>query len=208
MLNTPYYIPPHTVSAFKTRVEGNLTTKEVRDIILSELQKKNLYDFQRYNHKIQPVYKGQYKNKTFLMPVCEEKEKKDAWDVVTTILLPDMKIYNSKKNKALSATDFAIEFDVDRSTVIEHILTNKIKTYKHELGKQWRIPIEEVKRYKREGIFIKPYKKWNKPYSETEIYIIVNNVGKSNEYISKLINRSENSVKIKRCRMRKEGYDV
>jgi hypothetical protein len=57
-------------------------------------------------------------------------------------------------------------------------------------------------------VFKKSYDKWSKTYSQDEIYIILNNKNKSNKYLANLIGRNENSVNIKRCRLRKQGYDV
>lgn len=206
---TMHYIPRHAVAQFQERVCKDLTTKQVRDIILQELQKKKIVDYQRYNHKIQPVFQGEYNGVKFYMPVQDDiKHKKgDCWQVVPTILLPNMRIYN-KKLEACTATDVAIEFEVDRSTILDWLYAGKIRAKKHEPGHHWKIYNLEVKRLKKEGAFQKPYPKWSRNYSETERHVIINNKDKPAAYIAKLIGRNANSVKIMRCRMRKEGYDV
>lgn len=207
---TMYYIPPHAVDAFRERLQcPDIPTIEVRAIILTELQKKKIVDYERYNHKIQPVYEGEYNGIKFQMPVQDDKKHKqgEVWQVVPTILLPGMKIYN-KNLETCTAMEVAVEFGIDPSTVKNWLYDGKIKAKNHDSKHHWQIYNLEIKRLKKEGLFKKPYEKWSRSYTDIEIQIIVNNKDKSDEYIAELIGRNANSVKIKRCRMRTEGYDV
>lgn len=104
-----------------------------------------------------------------------------------------------------SAAEFARECGVHRTTVVEWIKNGKLKAYKMREGKtHYKLPEQNAK--------IKnlrpPYPKYYKWYTETEIYILINNKHLSNSEMAKMLKRSENSVCIKRCRLRREGYDV
>ncbi len=122
-----YFISTHAVIAFKERLNcPELTTKEVRDHILSELQKENLAFYERYNHKIQPVYQGEYNGSVFYIPVHKEVKKLDAWDVVPTILLPGMKTY-SKNLDMMTIEEAAKKLNVSCENVIYFLKSGKLK---------------------------------------------------------------------------------
>ncbi|MDD4029752.1 MAG: hypothetical protein PHX86_08660 [Caldisericia bacterium] len=122
-----YFISDHAVSAFKTRLNcQELSTKQTRDYILSELQKENLAFYERYNHRIQPVYQGEYNGSVFFIPVHKEVKKTDAWDVVPTILLPGMKTY-SKNLEMLSVEEAAKKLEVSQEQVIQFLKDGRLK---------------------------------------------------------------------------------
>lgn len=127
MFQKIYFISSHAVDSFKTRLNcTNLSTKQVRDTILSELQKEDLVTYERYNHKIQPIFKGEYRGKVFYIPVHHEVKKKDAWDVVPTILLPRMKIY-SQNLEMMSIDDAAKKLNVSYEEVIGFLKSGRLK---------------------------------------------------------------------------------
>jgi hypothetical protein len=122
-----YFISDHAVSAFRERLNCQaLSTKQVRDHVLSELQKENLVFYERYNHKIQPVYQGEYKGSIFYIPVHNEVKKTDAWDVVPTILLPGMKTY-SKNLEMLTVEEAAKKLEVSQEQVIKFLKDGRLK---------------------------------------------------------------------------------
>ena len=122
-----YFISDHAVLAFKTRLNcQELSTKQTRDYILSELQKENLAFYERYNHRIQPVYQGEYNGSVFFIPVHKEVKKTDAWDVVPTILLPGMKTY-SKNLEMLSVEEAAKKLEVSQEQVIQFLKDGRLK---------------------------------------------------------------------------------
>jgi hypothetical protein len=101
----PYYIPPHAVQRFRERVV-NLPTRTIRIIIQSALQGcGQLVGYQVYDRQKCPVYKAQYRDKEYLIPVRIEKRKKSAWAVVPTILAPDMRIYTGRAKRENPDTD-------------------------------------------------------------------------------------------------------
>lgn len=125
--NKIYFISLHAVEAFRDRLNcPDLSTKTVRDTILSELQKEDLVTYERYNHKIQPIYKGEYNGITFYIPVQQELKKSNAWDVVPSVLLPGMKTY-SKKLEMLSIEEAAKKLNVSQSKVIEFLKSGRLK---------------------------------------------------------------------------------
>ncbi|MEG3071000.1 MAG: hypothetical protein RQM92_09500 [Candidatus Syntrophopropionicum ammoniitolerans] len=99
----PYYVSTHAVQRFKKRV-ANLPTRVIRVIIQIALQHsgKQLVGYQVYNRRKCPVYKAQYRDKEYLIPVIAERKKANAWPVVLTILKPDMRIYTERVRKCKS----------------------------------------------------------------------------------------------------------
>jgi len=127
MFKNIYYISTHAVTAFSERLRcPELSTKQIRDYILSELQKENLAFYERYNHKIQPVYQGEYNGSIFYIPVHKEVRKSDAWDVVPTILLPRMKTY-SQKLEMLTVEEAANKLEVSQEQVIQFLKDGRLK---------------------------------------------------------------------------------
>lgn len=209
MFKTPYFVSEHAVKAFKKRVSKNESTRVIREIIQNNLQNAIPYDYQKWNGNICPFYLSEYNNVKYYIPVVKEtkKTKGELWDVIPTILTSNMKLKTNRVTYGIENTSTALarELGLDRSTVVKYINTGKIRAFKHIKGKWYRICEKE---FIRANIYKKPYDKWSRNYTELEIYTILNNKGKSHEYIAKIINRNINSVKIKRCRMRKQGYDV
>lgn len=135
-----YYISDHAVSAFRERLNcDDVPTKQIRDHILSELQKETIVCYERYNHKIQPVYKGEFKGVVFHIPVQQEIKKQNAWDAVPTILLPGMKTY-SRNLEMFTVEEASKKLDVSKDQVMHFLregrlkfdpnITNCIKIYK------------------------------------------------------------------------------
>lgn len=125
--NKIYFISEHAVSSFRERLNcPNIPTKQVRDHILSELQKENLVCYERYNHKIQPIYQGEYNGIVFYIPVHKEVKKADAWDVVPTILLPKMKTY-SQNLEMITVDEAATKLNVSQKQVILFLKEGRLK---------------------------------------------------------------------------------
>ncbi len=127
MFKKIYFVSVHAVEAFKDRLDcQHLSTKQVRDIILTELQKEDLVTYERYNHKIQPIYRGEYQGIAFYIPVQHEVKKKNAWDVVPTILLPGMKTY-SRNLETVTIEEAAKKLNVTQNKVIEFLKSGILK---------------------------------------------------------------------------------
>lgn len=105
-----------------------------------------------------------------------------------------------------SAAEYARECGLDRTTIVQYIKEGILKAHKSP-GRGGRYKLH-VKANPHPSKLKKPYSKYSKAYSETEIYILLNNKGKPAKVVAKMIGRNANSVKIKRCRLRKHGYDV
>jgi len=105
-----------------------------------------------------------------------------------------------------NASELAREVGVDPSTVRDWIYQGKIRGYRSEKkkkrkpGQWWRIPENQLKLVKK-----KPYEKYSRNYTDTEIAIIVN-ACEPIRVVAGMIRRTANAVKIKRCRLRKQGY--
>lgn len=105
-----------------------------------------------------------------------------------------------------SAAEFAREARVHRTTVVAWIKKGIIQGHKgRERNCTWKMSFKENINPKK---LKKKYDKYSKPYTDLEVYILKNNKHLSSKVIAKMINRNENSVKIKRCRLRKLGIDV
>lgn len=92
MFKQPYYVSPHAVQRFKERV-ADLPDKTARVIVQAALQdNRQVVQVQNYNRRQCPIFKAQYLDKEYIIPVIFEQRKKDAWPVVPTILLPGMRI--------------------------------------------------------------------------------------------------------------------
>jgi arginine repressor len=211
MFEKPYYISPHAIEQFRgrCRVGNGLSAKTIRNLILYILNTTQPIKYQKYNKIDQPIYEGEFDNIKFWIPVIQEsrKQKGILWNVVTTILLPGMKIYNERGEKFyVNAQDLARDIKVDRTTVAEMINKGQIKALRHNKGDKYRIPENEAKKIK--NSYNRPVEKWYKKWSETDIHILINNKDKTACQVAEMIKRNENSVKIERCRLRKEGYDV
>lgn len=90
----PFYVSPHAVKRFRERV-ARLPTKTIRIIIQAALQDtRQQVMVQYWNKHPCPVYRAQYLDKEFWIPVVyQEKQDKpegEIWPVVPTILLPGM----------------------------------------------------------------------------------------------------------------------
>jgi len=95
----PYYVSPHAVQRFRERV-ADLPTRTIRVIIQAALQGcRQLVGYQIYDRQRCPVYKAQFRDKEYLIPVRIEKRKVNAWAVVPTILSPGMRIYTGRMVK-------------------------------------------------------------------------------------------------------------
>lgn len=122
-----YFISDHAVSAFRDRMTcPEFTTKQIRDHILSELQKEKLVCYERYNHKIQPIYQGVFKGVVYHIPVHNEVKKTDAWDVVPTILLPGMKTY-SRNLEMMTVEEASKKLNVTQEQVIKFMKEGRLK---------------------------------------------------------------------------------
>lgn len=220
MFKNPVYIPPHAVEQFKARVCNGLSTKVIRKLIMYFLNAKSPIKYQKFNHVSQPIYEGEFDDVKFLIPVIRDvKKKRDVWDVVPTILLPGMDLNyrkiqkqeeedrKEKKGFYLTAQDLARELNVDRGTIISRIEKGEVQALnRHRKGEPYRIPESEAKRFKK--TFVRPYKKWRKRWTETEIYILLNNKDKTNKCLAEILGRNEKSIKIMKTRLRKKGYNV
>ena len=91
MFRQPFYVSPHAVKRFKERV-ADLSTRTVRTIIQAALQdNQQIVDVQRFNRQECPIFRAQYRDVSYLIPVLRDQHKiRDAWPVVPTILLPGM----------------------------------------------------------------------------------------------------------------------
>ncbi|MFZ5687860.1 MAG: hypothetical protein ACOY9Y_06670 [Bacillota bacterium] len=90
MFGQPFYVSPHAVKRFRERV-ADLPTKTIRTIIMAALQdNRQQVAVQIYNRRPCPIYRAQYRDVEYLIPVIHEEKKKDSWPVVPTILLPHM----------------------------------------------------------------------------------------------------------------------
>jgi len=105
-----------------------------------------------------------------------------------------------------SACEYARECGFHRTTVVEYIKKGILKARKNP-GRSGRYKLS-VWANPQPSKFKKPYPKHSKNYSGTEIYILLNNKDKPAKVVAKMIGRNANSVRIKRCRLRKAGYDV
>lgn len=90
----PYYGSPHAVKRFRERV-ARLPTKTIRIIIQAALQdNRQQVMVQSWNKQPCPVYRAQYQDKEFLIPVVYQKKGDkpvgELWPVVPTVLLPGM----------------------------------------------------------------------------------------------------------------------
>jgi len=98
----------------------------MRDCVLSELQKENLVTYERYNHKIQPIYQGEFNGVIYHIPVHHEVKKTDAWDVVPTILLPGMKTY-SQNLEMVTVDEAAKKLNVTQERVMQFLKEGRLK---------------------------------------------------------------------------------
>lgn len=84
----PYYISLHAVSRFRKRV-ASLCTKDIRVEIQRQLQPdiRELLGYARWDHQVNPVYMGKFRDKKYLIPTQMDIQKTgDIWPVVPTIL--------------------------------------------------------------------------------------------------------------------------
>ncbi|MDR1885071.1 MAG: hypothetical protein LBQ56_02265 [Synergistaceae bacterium] len=88
MFECPFYIPPHAVARFRERVSGAESARRVREIIngLLQRERRRLLGYSRWNGRIAPLYAGRHEGVDFLIPVCVDPRKVNAWLVVPTIL--------------------------------------------------------------------------------------------------------------------------
>lgn len=122
-----FFISDHAVSAFRERLNcQDLSTKQIRDHILLELQKENLVCYERYNHQIQPIYQGEFNGVIYHIPVHQEVKKTEAWDVVPTILLPGMKTY-SQNLEMVTVEEAAKKLNVSQEHVIQFLKEGRLK---------------------------------------------------------------------------------
>jgi excisionase family DNA binding protein len=214
MFKTPYYISSHAVEQFKERVCNALSTIVIRKLIMYFLSTTEPVKYQKFNHEDQPVYRGEFDGREFIIPVIKDvKKHNNTWKVVPTILLPGMSQGYRKEFKEIkspqyymTAQELSREIKVHRTTIMDMVKKGKIKTLKHDKGERYRIPADEASRVIKNHV--RPYEKWYRNWSETEIYIMVNNKNRSSKYIAELLKRNINSVKIEKSRLRKKGYDV
>ena len=122
-----FFISEHAVSAFRERMNcPYMSTKQIMDHILSELQKETLITYERYNHKIQPIYQGEFNGMVYHIPVHHEVKKTDAWDVVPTILLPGMKTY-SQNLEMMTIEDASKKLNVTQEQVMQFLKDGRLK---------------------------------------------------------------------------------
>jgi len=106
-----------------------------------------------------------------------------------------------------SAAELAREIGVDPSTVRDWINRGLLRSYggrygrKRERGRWHRIP--ELPKTKLKQLK-KPNEKWNKTYTAAEISVLMN-AREPDKVIAQMIGRTPNSVRIKKCRLRKSG---
>ena len=90
----PFYVSIHAVKRFRERI-ARLPTRTIRTIIQAALQdNRQQVMVQAWNRRSCPVYKAQYRDKEYWIPVLRqdraEKPEGEVWPVVPTILLPEM----------------------------------------------------------------------------------------------------------------------
>ena len=103
-----------------------------------------------------------------------------------------------------SAAEYAREAGLDPKTIRDYIQQGKIKGHRKGKGTHWRIDEKEKKHIPN---IQPPYPKHYKHYTKAEIYIIESNMDKSNRTLARMLHRSKNSVKIKKCRLRREQHE-
>ena len=101
-----------------------------------------------------------------------------------------------------SASEFARELGVDRKTVINYIKQGKIQAHRYKNKKLYKIPENEKNKIK---YLKKPYPKWQKSWSEAEENMIRYSPYLNSKELSGVIKRTESSIRVHKCIMRKRG---
>ncbi len=102
--------------------------------------------------------------------------------------------------------DFARFVGVDRTTVLKWVKDGKIKSRKKKpSNKRHRLALRNFTEVNKKR-FAKPYPKYSKSWSDTEMYVLRTWSG-TDEGLAKAVGRSVNAVRIKRSRLywRKDG---
>lgn len=106
-----------------------------------------------------------------------------------------------------TAADYARMTGFHRTTIVEWIKAGKLGVFNQKNKKpnaHWKICQKDMKRKVVVALKSqKPYPKHGKSYSDTELYVLMNNQHLPAKTIAKMIGRNERSVRIKLCRMQK-----
>jgi hypothetical protein len=108
----------------------------------------------------------------------------------------------TKEAKYYNATQLSEMLEIDRSTVVQYIKKGVIKAHQEKKGDVYEITHEEYLRIK--NLFIRPYENWEMPYTEEDKKFILANTDLSYKELSQKLGRNVNSVKIMKCRLKKE----
>lgn len=109
-------------------------------------------------------------------------------------------MYNNACN---SAQSLAREVGVHRTTVVEWIKRGKVKAMNHRKGRRWYIGESQFTPSNIERLK-KPYPKYSKPYSESELHVLRTSKADVNT-IARILKRTPNAIRIKMYMMRKNG---
>jgi len=101
-----------------------------------------------------------------------------------------------------SASEFARELNVDKKTVVNYIKQGKIRAYKREGKKLYKIPEKEKLKIK---ALEKPYPKWQTPWTKVEENMIIYSSRLTNSELAKILGRTEGSLRVHKTVMRKRG---
>lgn len=108
------------------------------------------------------------------------------------------------KTNYQTLADFARIVGVDRTTVLDWVRKGKLKSKKKSNSKKHHKLLEYLfYGYTQETLrkcYGKPYPKYSNPWTETEIYVMINWTG-TDEQLAKAIGRSVNAIRIKRTRL-------
>jgi len=100
-----------------------------------------------------------------------------------------------------NAQEIGVMLNMDRATVIKYIKNGFIKATQKKKSSTYKITHEEYLRIKE--FFVRPNKKWEFPYTDEDNAIILTS-GLPDKKIAEIIGRSVVSVRIQRCRLKKE----
>lgn len=98
---TPYYIPIHTINAFKERVDNKMSTLEIRNLIQLQLQdSKYICKRKLKNGQLSEIHRLKHNKTVFYVPIIEDETNKiNTWKVIPTIMLEGMSFGKRNYNK-------------------------------------------------------------------------------------------------------------
>lgn len=201
MFARPYFVTPHAVDRFRERI-ADIPPAQVIEVVQAMLQDPGLpVDAEMRDGKLTLIYRGEFGGKAVYLPVvqCDEPAEGRTWPVVVTVMSEESVLHGVLCRKDTKRGG-GRRYDERKALIVP--LREAGFTIR-ECAAILRIAHTTVERHiKRLGLAKRHPRKWR--MQDVELLCRLRDKGVPYKEIAARLDRSEEAVRIKLCRLRSQ----